>query len=622
MTEFGSSTDLETLRRSGRGKFIVLGVLIAGALGAAAWTFLKKGGIGNPEEAGKVLVVTRGTHVGVSLTLKEAGFETGEGTLDAWVNKAKDDVPELEVTGVAAVMALADRFGWGFVVFESPSEVDFSGLEFEGGAPTIPADTKWAAVSVGDFAFPHVLTRNPAPSEVLRDGSLPLLQALFEQKQLAALRKPESLAVDQLQLRDKLEEALRRLDQIPDAERLGEKVVTDIDKTLADSDRLEPKPTRVGATLESLTAQPLADGSVLSIGRSLAVVTRDAVRADLDLGDAETFLVGAPMAAATDRVPCTGLAGGSVQVGDLRALAWSDDGSTVLLSTSASGDSLWTLDAAKPGVCAWSKLGTVPLPRVGLDGPPVPSRSGRVARVGSIDGRGVVVVARPGEPDVELGMLESTVLSNLVWLDDEHLAAVADYEVDNSAWIAVFSLRDPTRVVVMPAAVADSSQGISQIAAVPGRSALVAVTFDGRLVRIDLPSTLAELIASPPMAADKLPLVAPGRPTIYELDRGRFTSKTLTDQDGISDLVVARDGKRAAMTVRGESVDPDAPNDGEIAVVDLETGGLRLLTRNDLRDDDPAFTADGRHIVFETRVEMPRSDWTITAARIVPTDAP
>lgn len=620
MTEFGSSTDLETLQRSGRGKVVVLGVLIAGALGAAAWTFLRKGGTGNPEEAGKVLVVTRGSHVGSSITLKDVGFETGEGTLAAWVDKAKDDVPDLEVDGVAAVLALADRFGWGFVVFEAPAEVDFSGIDIEGGTPTFSADAQWAAVSVGDFAFPHVVTVNPPPSKVLRDGSMPMIQALFEHEQLAALRKPESLAVDQLQLRDKLEEALRKLDQLPEAERLAEKVVADIDKTLIEGELVEPKPVRIGDTLESLTARPLADGSVLSIGRTLQVISRDGVRADLDLGTREEFRVGAPMAAAADRVTCTGLAGGGVEVGDWRGLVWSVDGSTAVLSTLGRGETLWTLDASKPGTCTWSEVGTVARGRTGLDGKPVPWTGGKLARVGHVDGFGVVSVTRPGEPELQLGMLESTVLSHLVWLDDEHLAAVADYEVDNTTWIALLSTRDPMRVVVMPASVVAGNTGISSIVAIPGRAAILAVGYDGRLVRVDFPAAAAEIIANPPMAAEQTPLVAEGRPTVYQIDPSGFTSKALTEMGGISDLVTSRDGKRAAMTVRGDGVDPDAPNDKEIAIVDLDSGATRLLTRNALPDDDPVFTADGRHVVFETRVEMPRSDWTITAARIVPAD--
>jgi hypothetical protein len=486
--------------------------------------------------------------------------------------------------------------------------------------PTIPEHAKWAAVSVGDFAFPHVMTFNPPPSKVLKDGTLPILQALFEQEQLAALRKPESLAVDQLQLRDKLEEALRKLDQIPNAEKLAEKVVHDIDVALAEKERVEPKPVRVGESLESLTARPMADGSILSITRSLSVVTRDGVRADLDLGSAERFLFGMPMVAASDRTSCTSLAGGEVEVGDWRGVSWSADASTLVLSTQGAGDTIWTLATDPPGGCAWTKVGDVPRGRAGLDGTPVPWRGGKLARAGYVDGLGVISVTSPKDAEVQLGMLESTVLSDLVWLDDEHIAAIAHYEVDSTFWIALFSLRDTAKVVVVPASVAAGATGLSELAAIPGKNALLVTGYDSRLVRVELPKAVADVIATPTMATDKQPLVAEGRPTVYEIDPSGFTSKALTDAISMSDLTVSADGKRAAVTVDGRDIDPDAPGDGEIAVIDLDSGAMRLLTRNDLRDDDPHFTADGKYVVFDTRVELSRSDWTITAARIVPVD--
>lgn len=619
MAEFGSSTDLETLQRSGRGKVVVLGVVIAGALGAAAYAFLHKGGTGNPEEAGKVLVVTRGNWVGSSIALRDAGFETGEGTLQAWVDKAKDEVPDLDVDGLPAVMALADRFGWGYVLFEAPGQVDFSALEFEGGPPTIPEDAKWAAVSVGDFAFPHVITFNPKPSEVLRDGSLPMLQALFEQEKLKALRDPESLAVDQLQLREKLEEALRKLDQVPDAERLAQKVVADLDAQLVEGERAEPKPGRIGAPLESLTAQPIADGSVLSIGREVSVVTRDAIRVDLELGKSEQFLFAPPMAEHGARTSCASLAGGAVPVGDWRGVEWSDDASTVVLSTHAGGEELWVLDTAQPGKCAWTSKGKLERGRRGLDGAPVAGRAGRIARAGFVDGLGVVSVMVPGEPEAELGMLESTVFTRVEWLDDEHILALIDYQTDGTSWIALLSARDTSRVAVMPVSVADGAGGIVAIAAIPGTQAFVASTQDGRLVRVELPAKPADVLANPPLAPEQTPLVAEGRPTVYQLDPAKLTAKTLADPDGIEDLEVSRDGRFAAMTVSGPVIDADEPYDREIAVVDLSSGALTVLTRNALRDSDPHFTSDGAHVVFATAVDMPRSDWRLTVARILPT---
>ena len=223
--EYGSRSDLEALRRSGRGKVITLLLLLVAALGAAGWFFfLRKQGTGNPEDPAKVLIVARTR--GYSIVLTDAGFEAAEGTLEAWELKAKEEVPNLETTGVEAIMTLADRFGYGFVVFENPQEIDFSALDIEGGVPELPEHVRFAVLSAGDFAFPHVMTVNPKPSEVLRGSSVVILQALFLQEQLAeTLPDAESPSIHAIQLRDRLSEAIERLGQIPEAEKMAEKIV-------------------------------------------------------------------------------------------------------------------------------------------------------------------------------------------------------------------------------------------------------------------------------------------------------------------------------------------------------------------------------------------------------------
>ncbi|MEX1366679.1 MAG: hypothetical protein AB1Z98_26370, partial [Nannocystaceae bacterium] len=126
--ELGSRSDLEALSRSGRGKVITLVVLLAVALGAAGWYFLvRKQGTGNPEDPAKVIFV--GTSRGFSMVLDDAGFEAAEGTFEAWEQKAKEEVPDLQTTGIESIMEVADRFGYGYVIFEDPQSVDFSALD-------------------------------------------------------------------------------------------------------------------------------------------------------------------------------------------------------------------------------------------------------------------------------------------------------------------------------------------------------------------------------------------------------------------------------------------------------------------------------------------------------------
>lgn len=619
MTELGSRSDLETLQRSGRGKFIVLGVLLAGALGAAAYSFFfKKGGTGNPEDPGKVLVVTRGTRIGFSVVLKDVGFEAGEGTLPAWENKAKDEVPELDATGVAAVMALADRFGWGYVAFESPGEVDFSGLDID-ELPTFDENSKWAVLSAGDFAFPHVMTVNPPPSKVLRDSTVPLLQALFAQEQLAELRDPKKVPVERLQLRDRLEEAMHRLDQVPQAEQMAEKIVLKVREQLTDGERAEPKPTLVGEALESASTHPLPDGNLLTVSRSLELVTRDAVRADLDLAKQHRFLFGAPMADPTTRTACTSLANGELEVGDLSNALWSHDGSTVVLETLAEGEVVWRYDPTQ-GACGWRRSHVLARHRAGLDGTLRPWSTGHTARVGHVDGLAVVSVVAPDGTEQVLGMLDAMRLSDLVWLDDTHLAALGVNESDGNSSLVLFATNEPMKVLMMPSIAIAGAMGLGELARVPGKNAVVlaALAEGAKLYRLDFTTPIAELFTAPKLAAGKTALELPGRPTVFELDPAVVSANVLTQKGSVDDVIVSPDAKWVVYTTRGDETDPDADGDNEIAVAALDGSGNRLLTRNGVGDDDPYVTSDSKYVVFETRVEMPKTDWTITAPRIVP----
>jgi hypothetical protein len=620
MTEFASRTDLEALSRSGRGKFILLGVLLAGALGAATWSFLKKGGVGNPEESGKVLVVSRGTTVGYGNVLREGGFEAGENTMSYWTNKAKDELPESEAQGVAAIMELADQFGWGYVAFEAPADVDFSGLDIDGGVPTFAPDAKWAVLSVGDYAFPHQLTVNPPPSKVLRDPALPLLQALFEQERLKALLEPDSLSVSELQLRDRLKEALQRIEQVPEAERMADKIVGKVREQLVDNERGDPKPALVGEPLESSTVYVLPNGQIFSSARGFELVTRDAVRADLDLGDERRFVVGAPGAEASERVPCESLAGGKVSVADGGSLTWAPDGSAVVLETLAEGQVLWTFAGKEPAACTFTRTGTLLPVHSGLHGGPVPHASGKVARAGRIDGFGVITIETPGQGNpIQLGMLEGHRVGEVEWVDADRLVAIAQSEIDDSVSIVLVSVKDPMRVLVLSSMAVDGADALAAVVPVPGRASLVvAAGWSGKLYRVDMPSAWDPLFEQPPMREGVVPVEAAGRPTVYELDAGKIVTQVMQTKGTVRSPVVSADGRWVAFTVAGDGIDEDADHDDEIAVSEIATGRTKLLTRNALEDRMPAITGDGKHVVFETEFEIPKTTWRITAARIVP----
>lgn len=197
-----TQTELQALQGSGRGKIALLAGVLAVAAGAAALSFMGGGGTGNPEDPAKVLVVSPDVyHKGY---LQKLGFEVDQQTFDHLELKARDEVPDLETKGVPSILELADRFGYGYVIIEDPSQYDFSEIEVEGSLPSL-SEANYAVVSVGDLADPPKVTAG---------GSM--LHTLFEQDRLDEIKsKGEMPTVEAVQLRDKLRDAVDALTELP-----------------------------------------------------------------------------------------------------------------------------------------------------------------------------------------------------------------------------------------------------------------------------------------------------------------------------------------------------------------------------------------------------------------------
>ena len=621
--ELASRTDLEALSRSGRSKIIVLALLVVGALAAAVWSFTKKGGQGNPEDPSKILVVARGTTVGFSAVLRDGGFDAAEGTLSAWENKAKDEIEGLELEGVAAVLRLADEFGYGYVVFEGPQELSWNGIDIAGGLPEFPEHVRFAVVSVGDFAFPHVMTLNPPPSVVMRDTGLVLLQALFEQEHLQRiLPSNESPNIEDIRLRDRLQDALLRLERLPEAEKMAEKVVAQILQQLVEEERAEPRPRLLGEALESGEPFPLPNGNVLTVSRGFQLVTRDAVRADLAFEDSEQLLFGTAEDEPTSRRRCESIMGGSVSSHDSARYGASADGGALLVRSLSEGLVLWRL--TQGGGCSFSRVGDVADPPPGISDGGIPHPSGAVLRTGQIDGRAVIDIVQAGSGERQtLGMLDDVRLHDPTWIDEHTVAASGRSMYGEPDGLYLFNTQHPTKVLRIDSGVFEHAGAIEQIAAVAGGRRLVvtAGSYPRKLYRLDLPAPVGELFADPPLMEELGPIERDGLPTLYELDSAAMQVVALTRQGYVRDPVVSSDGRWVAVTIDDSSLDEQAPGDEEIALVALEAGEgarMRLLTRNALPDHSPRFTADGRFVVFQTRVEIPRTTWVISAVRAAP----
>lgn len=617
-----SRTDLEALRRSGSGKILALAMLCVAALGAAAWVlFFRVGGIGARERADKVLVVRAGDIAGYSAVLGRDGFDAAEGSLQYWVDKAAVELPEPpEDTDVRVVMTLADHFGYGYVVFEHPAEVDFTGLDIE-AMPELGAHVRFAAVSVGDFAFPHRVTVNPEPSTAVRRIEISLLQALFAQENLAgALPGNDTASVESIQLRSQLQDAILDLGIVDRAETLARETVREISRVLGE-ERGVVAPVRLGSTNDSGRALPDPNGGVLTLVRRFDVVSDDGIRAELQWSPQEMFT--APGPSPQGRQPlCSPIFKAAVLDGPAVDLFASPDGASLLFERRGRSQQLWV--STKGTACGYA-LVELPASELQDVADPVPGRE-FVARRGIVDGEASLEFVSVLDGRVSRVELTGVSVRDIAWLDARFIAATAD---DGLIYL-VDATGESKPLSVLPSGLGPDPS-LYEVAALSSDSLLLTVGSDPRrLVRVRANASWARLFASPP----GLPAVeadADGEPAPAEvqdavnppqaairLDPAAFTITALTTAGIASEPVGSPDGTAVAFALADPALDdPGQGRDLEIALVGADGDGLRLLTKNNVRDRSPSFTADGTAVLFQTRVGLPRNSGRVVVPRSV-----
>jgi hypothetical protein len=629
-----SQTDLEVLRSSHRGKFILLGAVLAAGAGVWWWTH-REGPIGNREEADRVLVVTQ-TGWRYKPYLEGWGFAAQEGRAQTMEDEAREKMPDLQVTGAPAILKLADWAGYGYVVFENPGKVDFAGLEVEGGLPSFEPWHRFAVVSAGDLAFPHRLTVNARPSEVLRGPEFDLLSALFQQEPLAGtLRDDPKNTPEVMVLKGKLSEGIERLNDVKDAEGLVAKISEKARALLVDKEQGDPKPALLGQIHESLNAIALADGGTLVMSRQVKFSAATGYNADLELGNTWEFsYLPAGAEPGAERTPCTSLMGGSLEESGKRPnFRFSPQGDVVLVHVDGASQ-VWKLDpGADRKTCNFVHLGNIGVPLVRGEDPGEPHVSGQVARVRGDGADAVLSVVKPGEElAVELLRSQAIGLRMPAWVDAEWVVVPGFPGGDDEAPEALYfaSPAHPDQVLKLDALALDASTVIHQVAPAPagpnGPRILVTASKDGsqRLFRLDAPGPLAALFADALAAGEKAgkpqAVVDGVEPWVLPLDGASFTATVLTREGWVEDPVAAADGSAVVFQVRDiDNGILDADSRREIAVVGLDgQSPLRLLTRNGLEDHTPMFSADGKTVVFRTLFPFEKTNWKLTTARSVP----
>lgn len=609
-----SSSDLEVLRRSHRGKFVALAALLVGAGGFLWWRTRDKP-IGNDEQPERVLVVPA-SHWRFKPYLEKWGFTAQEGRIETMVDELREKLPDSKETGLAAVLKLADWAGYAYVALEEPAKLDFSGLDIAGGVPTFEPHHRFAVLSAGDYAFPHKLTVNAKPSEVMNGPDYDLLSALFAQEPLAStLRDDPKNGPDIIVLRTKVQEGIDAYTSITDAEATIAKIGDKARALLVDKEKGKPVPGLLGGVHESLTPVALADGGTLLLTRKIHFSSSTGFNADLDLDRTWQFMyVPAGADPLTGRVPCTSLLGGTLdETGRRPSFRHSPRGDALLIHSDGQSQ-LFTLDPK--GACNFTARGDLKVPLVRGEDPGEPHVSGKVARSRRDGGESVVYLAKPGdEVPEELARTPTYNFDMPAWLDDTTLAVPGHRRDNGEGGVFLLSSAHPDRALRIDAVNFDASSGIEEVAPAPagpsGPRLLVRTWGDKgtRLFRVDIPRPLSDVFTAALDAAGKQPqpqAVKDGmEPLVAPVDVADWTFTALTHEIPVYNPVAS--SEFVTFTT-----------DQEIAVVPLAGGPVRVLTGNELEDHSPMFSADGKTIIFRTRFPIEKTNWTLTTGRTLP----
>ncbi len=648
-----SQTDIQVLQGSNRSKLVALGGIVA--IAATGFYLTRGGPIGAPEKASSVMIVTQGSFH-YRHAMEGFGFQVLEQRQGAFVDKAKEMMPELakeeELDDVAAILQLADYGGYAFVAFENPESIDFSGIEIDGGLPSLDTSSRFAVISAGDFAFPHRMSVTPKRSDLVPGIDLDLLTALFVQEPLhSALVDDPQAGPEVLILSNQLEAAIERVSMIDEATRTIAKIEEASRELLIDEERGRDKPALLGSLSESMHPIALAQGGVLLPSRNANFTSKNGLSADLQLDTTWRFFYQPQASGEGERTPCTGIFGGALEQNGSRPRFRSAPSGDAIIIDQRGESRLFTLDpeASRSDACGLRDRGTLPRLARRKDDPGAPHVSGFVARSrheGDQVVDAVVEIVAPGDAP-PLDLLRSTRLgiSAPTWLDADHLAVVIDYRMSNAGQsLLLLSRNHPGVALEIGPAVLAGSHDIYDVAATPstgdgagtngtngtnGTTPKLVIVARGpqspSLFRLDLPAPYATLFTEAlaeesAAASDEGTVDGQDDVRIITIDPTRFAEATRLTFDGdISNPQVSPDGKWVTYTIA--NADAESDNDYEIGLVAISgESDARLLTQNGLDDHHPAFSGDSKRVVFRTKFPIERTTWTLTTGRSLPVD--
>ena len=409
MTE--SLTNLEVVRP--KGPKIFVGLLVLAAAGGVGWYALGRtpGPIGEPEDAGRLLLV--GNDDPAAPLLEQLGFEVEQLPLpDAGAagrsagSSAEDDVD--------AALYYADSKGYGYVAFAGAAEIDFGARAVSVDSATVGEDHRYAVFSVGDFAQPSTkVTVDPNPKRYDVPPLAELVRALFEQDKLAATLVGENnLSIEAKPLFERLDAAVELQGAYGLVERKAASAHKRLQEYVVDAEEADPKPKLLSQNVERSHAYALANGTALVLVD--APVLHNANTDDVKLEWTQDTRAWAYDLTSGERTRCEAgdrIRPGSVSIeahGAALITGWGDDELMVFtLDPRASGCALATAGTIARGEGSWGRA----------------NDTGKVVRAAS---EGAATVAQIHTPDAAHPQVWSfagcTQVTDPIWIDATHVA--------------------------------------------------------------------------------------------------------------------------------------------------------------------------------------------------------
>jgi hypothetical protein len=672
-----SLTGLRAVRP--RGPRIFLAVLGLAVVGGLAWFFFLRpaGPIGAAEDPGKLLVVGGDEAQAAARSLSELGFDATAMTLAEAEGKAR--AAELgELSGPQAAMRLADHEGIGYVAFADPSKLSFGDLEVAAGSAVATPAHRWVVFSVGDLGLPSKATVGRGEAPVLELPSwVELMRAVFEQDQPASTLFAESqLPMEAVKLHQQIAPAIEMQGAYGALELKASRLERERQERLVQAETAEPKPVILAAPLEETRALPLPDGGVLLFVRPRIVEGELDPSMRLAMLPSRQIWYHPPGAwGVEDRTRCEALRGGVLP--DSRAHWVTAARGQALMFDIGDAWDVWTFDLAAKGTCAFARAGSIPERAEDERGEAL-AADGRVARSVVEGNARSIRVHDPKGGAKAIELPGCTEVSAPHWIDHDHVVLGCEFDpevlapepepdaedtdgtdedlgdtgdpgseaepepepepaVDPAAdpllaeappppprqvWIYVVNVTSPS-IAGLPTSTFQPDASLVEVRPV-GTSAsleLLLQTPGGfRLLgKLRTTRSAAQLGAAPPAdPAAPRPAFVPEDAAIPVVALSAAELEVdLFDIDASGARDVSPDGR---WLVREVSPDTHVdPHGYDVALVELHSGSVPKVLASSERAGhvQPLFTADGRHVIFESRYPVDIGASLESAAQIL-----